>query len=68
MTCFQGWTWEYIDNHMTIPRLLHINKYQQDNPPIHAMIASYFGDGKKSETNESGESLFDLFPVEHKES
>ena len=53
---------------MTIPRLLHINKYQKDNPPIHAMIAGYFGIGKKPETNENGESLFDLFPVEHKES
>lgn len=53
---------------MTIPRLLHINKYQKDNPPIHARIAGYFGIGKKPETNENGESLFDLFPVEHKES
>lgn len=54
---------------MTIPRLLHINKYQKDNPPIHAMIAGYFGiGGNKTETNENGESLFDLFPVERTES
>lgn len=67
MTCFPGWTWEYIDHHMTIPRLLSINQYHKESPPIHTMIASYFGIGKKSETNENGETLFDLFPVEHTE-
>ncbi len=74
MTCFPGWTWEYIDDHMTIPRMTAINKYQSSHPPIHVMIAAYLGiktDASSSEGgsfgvaegyNEDGQSLFDLFP------
>lgn len=49
---------------MTIPRLKAITEYQQENPPIHVMIAAYLGAGKAqaSETNEDGQSLFELFP------
>ncbi len=50
ITCF-GWTWEYIENNMDIPRLQAILSYQESNPPIHQMVAAYFGVGssKKSE-------------------
>jgi hypothetical protein len=48
LTCFPGWTWEYIDAQMTIPRLLAINEYQSNAPPLHIMVASYFGLGKKA--------------------
>ncbi|HLQ13101.1 MAG TPA: hypothetical protein VK130_07630 [Steroidobacteraceae bacterium] len=43
MTSFQGWTWEYIDEHMTIQRLLAINAYQEKSPPMHLMVAAYLG-------------------------
>ena len=45
-----GWTWEYIDDHMTVPRMKSIAKIQQGRPPqyiaighIRAMLAGYFG-------------------------
>lgn len=49
---------------MTIPRLKSITTYQQENPPIHILIAAYLGVGKakSAETDENGQSLFDLFP------
>lgn len=68
MACFPGWTWEYIDDLMTIPRYLAIQKYQKNNPPLHIMVAAYLGVGgdsgdRKSGTDENGQSLFDLFPM-----
>jgi hypothetical protein len=66
LTCFPGWTYEYIDDHMTIPRVLEINAYQAKCPPLHIMVAGYLGIGSKSskpsETDENGQSLFDLMP------
>ena len=45
-----GWTWEYIDDHMTIPRMLAINSWQSKYRPQHLMlndirqmIAAYLG-------------------------
>ncbi len=69
MTCF-GWTWEYIDDFMTIPRLKEIAKFHKLNPPQHLLlisIARYWGitgpeDSKieKSGLDENGASLFDV--------
>ena len=42
INCF-GWTWEYIDDHMTFDRLKHLNDYWRLNPPVHKLIASYMG-------------------------
>lgn len=70
LTCFPGWTWEYIDANMTIPRLKEITAYQKQNPPTHVMIAAYLGIGAEesgtagsSGYDENGQSLFDLFPT-----
>jgi hypothetical protein len=70
MSCFPGWTWEYVDEHMTLPRLAAIVKYHNTNPPLHWMAARYLGYGAsaekttaKSELDEDGLSLFDHFPV-----
>jgi hypothetical protein len=30
-----GWTWEYVGQHLTLPRLAALNKYWQHNPPLH---------------------------------
>jgi hypothetical protein len=51
---------------MTIPRLMDMNKYWADNPPIHVIVASRLGINKKSPVeasglDENGNSLFDLF-------
>ncbi len=42
MTCF-GWTWEYVDDCMTLPRLAALNKYQQQHPPLHIMVQGLLG-------------------------
>ena len=61
MTCFPGWTWEYIDQNMTIPRLLEITEYHKVQPPIHILIGRYFGYPKKSsELDDEGQTLFDV--------
>lgn len=66
MTCFPGWTYEYIDDHMTIPRVLEINGYQKKHPALHIMVAGYIGAGstsaKPAEIDENGQSLFDVAP------
>ena len=72
MTSFPGWSWEYIDDSMTLPRLSAINSYQKAHPPLHIMVAAYLGVNKDKASdgtaapaaglNENGESLFDLFP------
>ena len=28
-----GWPWEYVGEHMTLPRLTALNKYWEKNPP-----------------------------------
>ena len=43
---FPGWTWEYIDQNMTLPRLTALNKYWQKYPPVHCLIAAYLGVGQ----------------------
>ena len=62
---------------MTIPRLREITKYQNSNPPLHLMVAAYFGVGKDGGSGESktfktgtdlgrdenGSSLFDMIPM-----
>ena len=52
---------------MTVPRYLAIQRYQKDTPPLHIMVAGYLGIGsggqQKSEVDEDGNSLFDLFPM-----
>ncbi len=34
-----GWTWEYIDETMTIPRLNGMRKYWESYPPTHISTA-----------------------------
>lgn len=65
MASFPGWSWEYIDEQMTIPRLDAINAYHRKHPPLHLAVAAYLGVGEKarpSELTDDGRSLFDLFP------
>lgn len=38
-----GWTWEYIDNYVTLPIILEIFQSWGKIPPVHRMVASYFG-------------------------
>ncbi len=54
---------------MTVPRLTEMTEYWKENPPLHVMVAAYFGISKDkggnhrpSELDENGNSLFDLLP------
>lgn len=38
-----GWTWEYIDDQMTLPRLYGLYEYWRDHPPLHALVAAFLG-------------------------
>ena len=47
MYCFlisqTGWTWEYIDAHMDIPRLIAMNRHWRQHPPLQVMVQNYLG-------------------------
>ncbi len=38
-----GYSYEYIDEFFTLPRLAEVYSYWGRNPPIHKMIAAYLG-------------------------
>jgi hypothetical protein len=38
-----GWTWEYIDDNMTLPRMEALNQYWVDNPPLHLLVRGLVG-------------------------
>lgn len=59
-----GWTWEYIDEHMTLPRLAEMSAYWKNNPPLHSMIAAYFGIGTPKKQSDGGDiaELMAAFP------
>lgn len=38
-----GWTWEYIDKSMTLPRWESMCEYWKNNPPQHMLMAIYIG-------------------------
>jgi len=42
-----GWSWEYIDESMTIPRMNELTHYWQQSPPIHLAFKHMFGDVKE---------------------
>lgn len=56
MMAFPGWTWEYIDDMMTLPRLYAIFKHWESRPPLHWMVAQFLGIKRKSQ-DQSGASL-----------
>lgn len=43
-----GWTWEYIDEYVTVPRLIEITEYWKQVPPLHEAFAGFFGIGRSS--------------------
>jgi hypothetical protein len=56
-----GWTWEHIDNLMTLPRLNTLLKYWHLHPPVHLTMAAYVGyeAPKDLESTEPGPSPSD---------
>ena len=43
-TCHMtGWTWDYVEEHMTMPRLKALHEEWRRHPPVPLMIAAYLG-------------------------
>jgi hypothetical protein len=59
-----GWTWDYVLEHVDIPRLETLHKYWADHPPLQWMIASYFGIGDKKTSSQNIEEASEFVPVE----
>ena len=38
-----GWTWDYVAENVDLPRLEALNRYWAQLPPLHLMVAAYFG-------------------------
>jgi hypothetical protein len=38
-----GWTYDYIDNNMTMSRLVEYQAYFAKHPPTHQLVAAYMG-------------------------
>lgn len=38
-----GWTWEHVEDTVTIPRLSAMNRYWAKHPPLHHLVAGYLG-------------------------
>ncbi len=63
-----GWTWEYVDENMTMPRLEELREYWTETPPVHVCVAAYLLDkgGKSKEKPLEGDAgvgyLMSLFP------
>lgn len=48
-----GWTWDYVEDTLTMDRLKALQAYWADCPPIQAMIAAYFGIKPKERKNKT---------------
>lgn len=60
-----GWTWDYVLEHVDIPRLEALSNYWSDHPPLQWMVAAYFGIKPKNKTNNEDDiaQLMAMFPV-----
>lgn len=58
-----GWTWDYVAEHIDLPRLEHLNGYWRQHPPMHILAAAYMGykgTDAPQETQSGGEEAFDM--------
>jgi hypothetical protein len=42
-----GWTFEYVGNHVDLPRLRSLNRMWEEYPPAHVSLAFLAGTNKK---------------------
>jgi hypothetical protein len=57
-----GWTFEYIDEFVTLPQLKQMSHFWEKSPPIHQMIAAYLGIGKSKTIGEEVVVAEDAMP------
>ncbi|TAN71620.1 MAG: hypothetical protein EPN17_01020 [Methylobacter sp.] len=43
LSAYFGWTYDYIDNYMTLSRLNEYQGYLKKHPPTHELVAAYLG-------------------------
>jgi hypothetical protein len=36
-----GWTWDYVEAELDLPRLLALSEYWRDHPPVHVLVATF---------------------------
>ena len=66
-----GWTWDYIDEHMTFSRYQALCAYYEANPPVHLMMKQYFaalvksggGEIQTKEPPKDGAEILKDFPA-----
>jgi hypothetical protein len=58
-----GWTWEYVEM-FDLPRYYEISSYWEKHPPLHLLVAGYFGyngeSNRKADDAGNDQSLNDL--------
>ena len=47
LICETGWTWEYVDERMTLPRLRDFIDHWKTAPPLRISVGALIGAGKK---------------------
>ena len=55
MTSFPGWTWEYVDEHMTLPRYFALGEYWEQWPPLHKLVSVYMGHKPKAKATSNAD-------------
>ena len=48
IACTTGWTWEYIGQCLTLPRVYAMVQYWKASPPVNEAVAAYLGIGDKA--------------------
>ena len=57
-----GWTWDYVEQNITAPRLLALYGYMEKNPPLHMMVAAYLGLSAEEKKTGDLDELLAMFP------
>ena len=61
MVACTGWTWDYVADEVGIDQIISLNKYYEENPPLHLMVKAFLGiGGKKKPENDFGEFMQEL--------
>jgi len=47
-----GWTWEYVDECVTIPQVKALIAYSKENPSADQILAARYGIGQKTGTQQ----------------
>lgn len=56
-----GWTWEYVGQHMDLPRLFALSGYWKKYPPVHVLFAAYAGYEPKGASGGESALVDELF-------